>query len=106
MKAKITYAELDMLNQSIKRESQKPAFAVLLGEKIKNFYARNSIRLNAMEDKFEELIAKYVKHEKEVPVTKKDENDILVYEFNDEESREKYMQEIKDFCARQIEVQI
>lgn len=107
MKAKMTYADLDVLNQSMKRECQSPAFAFLLKEKIKNFYQRNSIRLNAMEDKFEELIKKYVLHnEKKEPVTKKDENDALVYDFPDEESRNSYMQEIKDFCARTIEVEI
>lgn len=62
MKHKMTYGDLDILNQSIKKECQSPAFAFLLKGKVKNFYQRNSIRLNAMEDKFEELIKKYVLH--------------------------------------------
>jgi len=100
MKVKMTYGDLDVLHQSVQRESQKPAFAFLLKEKIKNFYQRNSIRLNAMEEKFKELIEKYVLHnEKDEPLTKKDEKGVLVYDFKDEESKNKFMQEMKDFCA-------
>lgn len=107
MKAKITYGDLDILNQSMKKECQSPAFAFLLKEKIKNFYQRNSIRLNAMEDKFEELIKKYVLHnEKDEPKTKKDEKGVLVYDFADEENKNNYMKEITDFCSRTIEVEI
>lgn len=107
MKAKMTYGDLDILNQSMKKECQSPAFAFLLKEKVKNFYQRNSIRLNAMEDKFEELIKKYVLHnEKDEPQTKKDEKGVLIYDFPNEESKTKYMQEIKDFCSRAIEVEI
>lgn len=107
MKVKMTYGDLDVLNRSINKECQKPAFAFLLKEKVKNFHQRNSIRLNMMEDKFDELIKKYVLHnENDEPQTKTDEKGVLVYDFADEESKAKYMQEIKDFCSRTIEVEI
>lgn len=107
MKVKMTYGDLDILNQSIQRECQSPAFAFLLKEKIKNFHQRNAIRLKAMEEKFQELIKKHVLHnEKNESVTKRDEKGVLVYDFQDDESKNAYMQEIKDFCARMIEVEI
>lgn len=107
MKVKMTYNDLDALNRSIYKESESPAFAFLLKEKIKNFYQRNAIRLNVMEDKFKELVEKHVLHnEKDEPITKKNEQGILVYDFKDEESKNTYLQEMNDFCSRVIEVEI
>lgn len=105
MKQKMNYSGLRDLSNDVDNMRHSPALSLFLRKDIINFYSKNALRLQVLDAKIQNLIKVYVKHKEDKPVTKT-ENNQEVYEFNDEESRVKYIAELTKFMETTIEVEI
>lgn len=105
MKTEITYNDLRALDKDIARMQQSPALSLFLRKYIFAFYNKNFIRLDIMTKTAKEAITKYVKHETDKPVTKKDDNGTEVYVFNDEAAEAAYISEMTAFWNLTFEIE-
>ncbi len=104
MKQIITYRELENTANDISQQMEvSPAFKLFNKEKISRFFDRNRNRLEIIIEKRKELISLYVKHERGQPVTIESDG-VQVYDFDDNENKEKYMAAINEFMNRTLDL--
>lgn len=104
MQMNSTYQDLVRLRADITSFSaQHPGIAMLLNQRIKEFFQRNAIRLSIIDDKYKELMDKYVEHDENGnPLKVQEEGQPARWKFRNEMDREAYSKAYNEMMATQI----
>lgn len=107
LKQKINYQQLRHLSQGILEVNKSVGLSFLLFKTIQQFYTRNSIRLNVLDDTMKKLVEKYVLHDEDYkPIIEKDEKGMDVYKFIDKEEETKYLVEVEKFMNITFDIEV
>ena len=107
MQQKTTYKELRSIEANMRALQQNPALQLLLAKGMRDFYNKNTQRLDIMQKTLVGNIKKYVKHDdKGEPVTEKNDKEQELYVFNDPESEVKYVAEMEAFWDLSFTIEI
>lgn len=107
MKQKINYQQLSHLSAGIAEVNKSVGLSFLLRKEIQNFYSRNAIRVNVLDETMSKLIKKYVLHDEEgKPVISRDEKGNDVYQFADKEEETKYLEEVEKFLNVSFDIEV
>lgn len=103
----LTNAQLKTVSIDINKQADaSPAFRTLLSEKIKRFYQQNKFLLKIIDEREAGFVRKYAKHDEfGVPITEEKE-DGNHYTFDNEEIKEKYLAELREFMERTVTVEL
>lgn len=108
MQLQSTYQDLVRLRADITEFSKKhPGIAMLLSSRINEFFQRNAIRLNIIDEKYTALIKKHVIHgDNGMPVKIQEDGKPAAWKYRSEEDKEEYNREYQALMQTQITVQI
>jgi hypothetical protein len=100
------YRQLDAIQRDMAAiQKNSPALALLLSEKINNFYQKNAMRLKILNGKRFDLAKKHcLLDANEQPMLKKDENGVMVYCFIDDSHSAEFEKDMLDLYQMNFEI--
>lgn len=106
MKIQGNYQLLDAIQRDLTDiQRSSPALALLLGEKIKNFYQKNNMRLRILNSKRADLVKKHcLLDANEQPLLKEDEHGNKQYSWLSDEHKAAFEKDMLDLYQMNFEI--